>query len=322
MATCSSFQEIFEKPLPENPTLIESLASSWKKIKAKQQAELCSYTEIFGELHFKENLDSSSSSSSDHLPSAPMDVIALPENEKVTDQSNNKYIFENIFENKKESSLSSLFGMPKTQYSSSANTSNSGFSSKKPESLKLCTEGLGFESSDEVENSKSQSVDDWQGHGNEVVSVETDSSSDNLSEMGTTKYPSSGNLREGHIIKNSSSENLSDIRRTRSLGRNFPPPISCIGRNGKPWVCLKSFRYSGRFVLKEIKIHTKEVLHACREDGRLTLHLVVPNDEEILEEGEEEELEEEENVAAYEQEGDERKEEKKNDEFIKDEENQ
>ncbi|KAI3995536.1 hypothetical protein MKX01_023281 [Papaver californicum] len=210
--------------------------------------------------------------------------------------------------------------MPKIQYSSSANSSNSGFLSKKPESLKLCTEGLGFESSDEVENSKSQSVDDWK-HGNEVVSVETDSSSDNLSEMGTTKYPSSGNLSEGHIIKNSSSENLSELRRTRSLGRNFPPPISCIGRNGKPWVCLKSFRYSGRFVFKEIKIHTKEVLHACREDGRLTLHLVVPNDEEILE-GEEEEIEEEEeNVAAYEQERDGGEEEKK-DEFIKDENNQ
>ncbi|KAI3880625.1 hypothetical protein MKX03_037497 [Papaver bracteatum] len=87
-----------------------------------------------------------------------MDVTALPENEKVIDQGNNKYIFENIFENKKESSLSSLFGMPKTQY------------------FKLCTEGLVFESSDEVDNSKSQSVDDWQGYGNEVVSVETDSS--------------------------------------------------------------------------------------------------------------------------------------------------
>ncbi|KAI3908680.1 hypothetical protein MKW92_013770, partial [Papaver armeniacum] len=133
MATCSSFQEIFEKPLPENPTLIESLASSWKKIKAKQQ------------LHFKENLDSASSSCSDHLPSTPMDVTALPENEKVIAQGNNKYIFENIFGNKKESSLSSLFDMPKTH-------------------------------SDEVENSKSQSVDDWQVHGNEVVSVETDSS--------------------------------------------------------------------------------------------------------------------------------------------------
>ncbi|KAI3892992.1 hypothetical protein MKX03_008990 [Papaver bracteatum] len=174
MATCSSFKEIFEKPLLENPTLIKSLASSWKKIKAKQQAELCSYTEIFCEIYFKENLDPASSSSSDRLPSTPMDITALPENKKVIDQGNNKYIFENIIENKKESSLSSLFGMPKTQYSSYANTSNSGFSSKKPESLKLCTEGLGFESSDEVENSKSQSVDDWQSHGNEVVSIETD----------------------------------------------------------------------------------------------------------------------------------------------------
>ncbi|MCL7040882.1 hypothetical protein MKW94_007288 [Papaver nudicaule] len=310
MATCSSFQEIFEKPLPENPTLIESLASSWKKIKAKQQAEICSYTEIFGELHFKENLDPSPSSSIDPLPPWQMDVIKLPENEKVNDQS------------KKDSSLSSLFGMPKTQYSSSANNGNSGgFSSKKKESLKLCTEGLGFESSDEVENSKSQNTDDWKDHGDEVLS---DPSSDNLSEMGTRKYPSSGNLCEGHIIKNSSSENLSELRRTRSLGKNFPPPISCIARNGKPWVCLKSFRYSGRFVLREIKIQTKEVLHACREDGRLTLHLVVPDDKEIPEEGEEEELEqeEEESVTAYEQERDEGEEEKNKDKFIKDEDNQ
>ncbi|OVA06033.1 The fantastic four family [Macleaya cordata] len=311
MATCSSFQEIFENPLPENPTLIESLASSWKQIKAKKQAELSSFTEIFGELHFRENPPESFSSSFPPPPSSftssSMDVNLQPEIEKLNDVNNEKNT---------DPSLNSLLGTPKNQYiSSAANNGKKGFSPKKPASLKLCTEGLGFESSDEVENSKNQSGDEWKNHGKEK-----DSSSGNLIQMNITKNPSSGDLSEISITKNSSSDNLNEFRRLKPQGRNFPPPISCIGRNGKPRVCLRSYRYNGRFVLKEIEIPTVEVLHACREGGRLTLHLVLPEKEIPEEEGEGEELEEEEeNYDPDEQEEDEEGEEEKKNEFSKDE---
>lgn len=69
----------------------------------------------------------------------------------------------------------------------------------------------------------------------------------------------------------------------------FPPPISCIGRTGKPWVCFKSYRNNGRFILKEVRIPTQEFLHACREDGRLKLQFIQSDDETIEEDDEEEE---------------------------------
>jgi len=51
MSVFGSLQHMFEKPsLPENPTFIESL--SWKQI---EQQPLHSFTDLFDELHFKEN---------------------------------------------------------------------------------------------------------------------------------------------------------------------------------------------------------------------------------------------------------------------------
>jgi hypothetical protein len=95
----------------------------------------------------------------------------------------------------------------------------------------------------------------------------------------------------------SSSENQGcEFRRPRTSGGGFPPPISCIGKSGKPWVCFKSYRQDGRFVLKEIRVPTQEFLHARREDGRL--HLVQPNDE-ILEEEEEMDDEDQEDNVFY-----------------------
>jgi hypothetical protein len=126
------------------------------------------------------------------------------------------------------------------------------------ESLQLCTEGLGFESSGDVEDFKNDINDDW-------------------------RYQ-----EKVRITRRSVSEDLS---RPRSGGRAFPPPISCIGRSGKPQVIFKSYRHDGRFVLKEVRMPTLEFLRACREDGRLTLQFVHPNDE-ITDEGDEEEVEE------------------------------
>nr|GEY96304.1 Rho GTPase-activating protein 5-like [Tanacetum cinerariifolium] len=57
-------------------------------------------------------------------------------------------------------------------------------------------------------------------------------------------------------------------KRSRITGAKLPPPV------GKPWVCLKSFRENGRFILKEVKIPTQELLYACRENGRLKLQFI------------------------------------------------
>ena len=35
-----------------------------------------------------------------------------------------------------------------------------------------------------------------------------------------------------------------DVKSSKS-GKEFPPPIPSIGKSGKPWVCLKSYREDG-----------------------------------------------------------------------------
>ena len=53
MSVSGSLQHIFENPsLPENPSLLESLSGIRIKPPVKS---IHSFTEIFGELHFKEN---------------------------------------------------------------------------------------------------------------------------------------------------------------------------------------------------------------------------------------------------------------------------
>ncbi|KAE8711460.1 Rho GTPase activating protein with PAK-box/P21-Rho-binding domain [Hibiscus syriacus] len=215
MAACGSIQHIFENLLPENPTLLESL-SSWNQIKPVVQP---AFTEIFGELHFNENVCVSQSCSCF----------------KVLDSRNTRN-GTNSHENYEKSE---------------------GFSWSS-ESLQLCTEGLGFESSGDVEDMKQ----DWENK------TKT-----------TAKHSTMENMYGG-------------LKRSRgSGGGGFPPPISCIGKSGKPCVCFKSYRDDGRFVLKQVRVPTQEFLHACREDGRLKLQFVQPDDDdEVLED---EQLEEE-----------------------------
>ncbi|KAL0919988.1 hypothetical protein M5K25_009084 [Dendrobium thyrsiflorum] len=68
----------------------------------------------------------------------------------------------------------------------------------------------------------------------------------------------------------------------------FPPPITTIGSGGKPRVYFKSFRKDGRFVLREIRIPTQRFLQSKREDGRLTMRVLGPRDEEEEMEGDKE----------------------------------
>ncbi|KAF4388705.1 hypothetical protein G4B88_018982 [Cannabis sativa] len=279
MAACGSLQHIFENPLPENPTLLESL-SPWNQIKPvnKPNIDQSSFTEIFGELHFKESTSLFSSSSS----------------------SSSMIDFDS--KSKKTSAFENSFSSSSSKYTNTHKKSES-FSLKSFESLQLCTEGLGFESSGEVDdlmlknntNSIKEDDDDEDGDHNKDVrenSVEKESS----------------------VVGKSSSTNFSNfcseiVRRSRrgtamntttaggggvvgGGGGRFPPPISSLSKsNGKPWVCFKSYRQDGRFVLKEVRVQSQEFLHACREDGRLKLHFVQPNVED--EDGENEEEDDE-----------------------------
>ncbi|PON65440.1 The fantastic four family [Parasponia andersonii] len=266
MAACGSLQHIFENPLQENPTLLDSL-SPWNQIKPvkKSNIDQSSFTEIFGELHFKESnsLFSSSSSSSS--------VIDLDSESRTTENTSE--------EKKRNPPLEHSFSSSK--YTGCHKKSDS-FSLKSLESLQLCTEGLGFESSDEVDdlmlkNSIKEEDKDRQ------KPVEKDS-------LSVAKKTNSTNFC-GEIVRKSRTTTA-----TTSGGGRFPPPISCLSKSsGKPWVCFKSYRQDGRFVLKEVRVQRQEFLHACREDGRLKLHFVQPNhgiledDDDMMEDDESEE---------------------------------
>lgn len=265
MATaCGSLQHIFDKPLPENPTLLVSL-SSWKQIKNMKPIPDSSFAEIFGELHFKENevvesVESSSSpSSSPDLPaessSCSSSSSSLSPSSLLADIYQQNGI-ERPLDNKDDTSQSpTSSNYPTTSPEKHYQHSNS-FSSMNSESLSLCTEGLGFESSDDVEDL-----------GNET----------------SFDVPQQQPPEEKICF-------CKESKRSRAIKGSFPPPISCIGRTGKPWVCFKSYRQDGRFILQEIRFPTQEFLHACREDGRLRLQFI-QSDDEILE-GEEDEEDE------------------------------
>lgn len=248
---------MFENPLPENPstTLLESL-SSWKNQIKPIDHNSNSFTEIFGELHFNENdnnsvitSSSSSSSSSEKKNISPSSVV-IKEDCNFTMNEDTKLYSDCGGRHRSSDSFSSMM-----------NT----------ESLQLCTEGLGFESSGEVEDLINNNNDDDDDH--------------KVTDKKDVKKDLVGFEKELMMMSRSASSSSSRI---------FPPPISCISKNGKPWVCFKSYRHDGRFVLKEIRIPTQEFLHACREDGRLKLHFVHPNiDDGVLDEEEDDENDEE-----------------------------
>lgn len=138
-------------------------------------------------------------------------------------------------------------------------------------SLSLCTENLGLESCEDVEITINNNQSNLKKQ--QVVPRKNiiRHKSDELSYY--TKH-SFRCITEGE-------PNISRI-----TGEEIPPPISSIGRNGKPRACLKSFRYNGRFVLKKVRNPSQELyLRSCREDGRLKLQFVLSsNDQEIFDE--------------------------------------
>ncbi|KAK6138189.1 hypothetical protein DH2020_028073 [Rehmannia glutinosa] len=260
MAACGGLEHIIEKPLPENPTLLESL-SPWKQIKSMKTIDhhhQSSFTEIFGELHFKENDHVQESTSSS--PSSSL--------------SSNSMFSADIIPNRDENGISSIhqekIGNPTSSYcpygQKKQYTHSDSFSSMNSESLSVCTEGLGFESFGDAED---------------LVRNEICNNNNNDCQFQEEKKTS--------FTRNRPAENENhwgESKRSRTSIGEFPPPVSCIGRSGKPFVSFKSFRQDGRIIIKEIRIPTQELLHACRENGRLKLQLIQPDDDDILEEDE------------------------------------
>lgn len=164
-----------------------------------------------------------------------------------------------------DSSLTELFGELHYRESPVYHPDANGFSqhSKKQfsESLSLCTEELGSESSGDVED-----------------------------------FFSSRGCNDKEVLLDDEQEErrLTTTNHSKSLRtREFPPPISCISKTGKPWVYFDTRRENGRFILKEIRIPTQEYLRVYRGDGRLKLTFVYSESDDDIEEEKEEQEEEE-----------------------------
>ncbi|XP_060169865.1 uncharacterized protein LOC132600601 [Lycium barbarum] len=292
-AACKSLQHIFEKPLPENPSLIESISSSWNQSKSFKNIDDSSFTEIFGELHFKENNSVSSSSSSSSSGSSSFSSCLPLSSSSVSSSfssSSSSFFLDAIHQSEIEgldnnkdkyernkSPISSY--SPTVSHKNKQDRHSDSFSSRTSDSLSMCTEGLGFESSDDIEDLMNDLSNEDLHHQQQQEEREQE-------KLRRTRIPC---RLENRVIFNQDY----NLKRSRTKkGLSFPPPISCIGRSGKPWVCFKSFREDGRFILKEIRIPTQEFLHACREDGRLMMH-VIQSDDEIVDEDEDEDDEDE-----------------------------
>ncbi|GLJ49795.1 hypothetical protein SUGI_1057580 [Cryptomeria japonica] len=135
------------------------------------------------------------------------------------------------------------------------------------QSLRLCTESLGCESgtdcsypslSDTEDCSSASSEDNFSVFGEEEEQVEEEQES-----------ISAENLKISDNVSGSEQEKA--IKRTRS----FPPPLSSIARSDGSCIHMRSFKQDGRLLLKAVPVETSQkYLTVRREDGRLQLHLI------------------------------------------------
>ncbi|KAL5225518.1 hypothetical protein ABZP36_012157 [Zizania latifolia] len=228
MAADGALRRLFEKPLPDNPTLLEAL-SACNQVHHhhhyKRQVDPASFTEIFGELHFQEKPDVAARAFLE--PPARPPVRTVPRLD-VADVAADK--------SKDDSSLDALLKPKPATVKRSAS-----FCLKSSESLLLCTEGLGSESTVDADDMVKDGEDD-----------------------AIPRY-------EQMDVEESADAGAAEPGIEKRTPPSFPPPIRSIGRGGKPCVCFRSFRAEGRFVLTEVVIPGKELLQATREGGRLRL---------------------------------------------------
>ncbi|CAM0950057.1 unnamed protein product [Alopecurus aequalis] len=241
MAADGGLRRLFEKPLPENPTLLEAL-SAWSRVHPKRPVDPASFTEIFGELHFQEKQQQL-----DHvaragvLPPAPRPPP--PPTPPRAAAASSSWMDVASEKSKDDLSLDALLRPPKPAPTVKRSASFSMKKSPSASSLLLCTEGLGSESTVDV-----------------LRDDEADVLAAALRHQEETPDDGGGMAKEEEEKEN------------QRPPPSFPPPIRSIsGRGGKPSVCFRSFRAEGRFVLVEVVIPGKELLQASREGGRLRL---------------------------------------------------
>uniref|UniRef100_A0ACD5Y575 Uncharacterized protein n=1 Tax=Avena sativa TaxID=4498 RepID=A0ACD5Y575_AVESA len=242
MAADGGLRRLFEKPLPENPTLLEAL-SAWNRVHPKRPVDPASFTEIFGELHFQEKQQQQQQADhvarTGHLPPPPRPPPPPPPPPRVATASSS-WIDVASEKSKDDLSLDALLRPPKPAPTVKRSASFSLKKSPSASSLLLCTEGLGSESTFDV-----------------LRDDEDDVLAAALRRQDETRDDDAGAAKE---------------EENQRPPPSFPPPIRSIsGRGGKPSVCFRSFRAEGRFVLVEVVIPGKELLQASREGGRLRL---------------------------------------------------
>ncbi|KAI4368697.1 hypothetical protein MLD38_017225 [Melastoma candidum] len=263
MAACDSLQHMFDPPLVAS----EPSLSSWDTQLPRTSPSVprsSSVTELFGELHFEES-------------PVPLPASPPPSNTDVFDTKGDED------ERKKKSGFI-------------------GPHHRSGGSLQMCTEGLGFESLGDVEDS----------NGDERTGGVLDHREGDDGGGGYYCFWGARKRGSGPMLRRWRSTVVT--RRERVVGGGgggggscFPPPISIVNR---PWVSLRGYRCDGRFMLKEVTVPAREFLHASREGGRLRLDFVqgVEDDEDDdndYEEGDEDEEQEEEAIEdGNEEEGD------------------
>jgi len=244
MASDGGLRRLFEKPLPENPTLLEALSAWNRNIHPNKPIDPASLTELFGELHFQEKQQPERAILMSQPPPGPpprtaswLDIAAEAEMSNLSKDD------------------SSLDGLLRPKPASTVKRSASFCMKKSSASLLLCTEGLGSESTVDA--------DDMLKDGDAEAAA--------LSEHSNSKE--TGTDRSSHDVKDDTAGAVEEGK-AEKRPPSFPPPIRSIGRGGgkpRPRVCFRSFREDGRFVLLEVVIPGKDLLQATRECGRLRL---------------------------------------------------
>ena len=256
MAADGGLRRLFEKPLPENPTLLEAL-SAWNRNvhhhhhpSNKPIVDTASITEIFGELHFQEKLQQP-----DHRGAAavllPPPSPPPPRSPPSRTPSWLDIAAEAENKSKDDSSLDALL-RPKPAATVATVKRSASFCAKKGSSsasLLLCTEGLGSESTVDADDM----FKDGDAEAEAAALKGAADGSDAGADAGAAEV----------------------AKEEERQPKTFPPPIRSIGRGGKPYVCFRSLREDGRFVLREVVIPGKELLQATREGGRLRLQFAV-----------------------------------------------
>ncbi|XP_040384962.1 protein FAF-like, chloroplastic [Oryza brachyantha] len=239
-----ALKRLFEKPLPENPTLLEAL-SAWNHTHHKKLVDSASFTEIFGELHFQEKQH-------DHVAAAVRAARPSPPPPPPPPLPRRTVSWLDVTDavaadkSKDDSSLDALLKAPASGGATFKRSAS--FCLKSSRSLLLCTEGLGSESTVDA--------DDMVKDGDNADVVETSVHGVNEMDVDTSDAVADDTAGEG---------------KEQRAPPSFPPPIRSIGRGGKPCVCFRSVRAEGRFLLLEVVIPGKDLLQATREGGRLRL---------------------------------------------------